>query len=217
MRADLGSLLNHGAFSEIYDEGLEYAFLHEDDTPAHQTVLCKDFLSDCIWSETTKRPVHIYDFKWRPGTLNLRNRMKIALRFKGVSLSEPATRMEKFLNQWSDRFDFGSITVETEPGKDLCVVNFDSRWLNQPIRLSLLTLLMRVGLEAKDDEPVFDLLKRVMKDGNPYGEDDRKYLRRCHSKLEKLWNGHPWPPQRYEDYTELYELHDMSGIVNYKM
>lgn len=207
-----------GGLIEIYQKGLEYNLLEKDGDVLkglHPPVRCKDFLTDAYWSEQTGKPVAIYGFKWKPGVKALAaKKQMIGLYYQGEDLSGQDKSLQNFLNQWEDLLGLPNSKAELADDKKHIVVHFDREWTTQPIRVSLFTLLLRIGL-GYDGSDLKKFMERVKEKGNAFGRNDGNYTKTAWPKIERLLKEKelPWK-QKFEDF-DAYNIHDNSGIVNY--
>lgn len=211
-----------GGLAEIYSQGLEYSLLDKKKDKyvgIHTPVRCKDFLSDAYWSEHTnaKKDVTIYGFKWTPGVEKsvFNETQHMGLYYEGKDLSDQASRLQEFLNKWEQMTGIPESKVEADDSGKHLIVHFNKEWTTQPIRVSLFTLLLRVGL-GYDGSDVKKFMKAVSEKGNAWGRNDGNYTKTAWPKLERIFKegGIPWK-QKYSDYTEVHTVHGSSGIVNY--
>ena len=72
---------------QIYESGLEYAYVNASGEQCHQFAFCKDFLQDAMWATLNKTKTTIYNFKYGYGDnppLDL-EKMRLAVRLKGTT------------------------------------------------------------------------------------------------------------------------------------
>lgn len=208
-----------GGLAEIYSQGLELSLLVNEKTKLvgiHPPVRCKDFLSDAYWSENVKKDVSIFGFKWKPGQKSLFDETQfMGLYYEGKDLKGMEQSLENFMNQWEKMLDIPlSKAYLDNTGKHI-VVEFSREWTTQPIRVSLFTLLLRIGI-GYDGSDLRTFMERVRDKGNVWGRNDGNYTKTAWPKFETLFKEQkiPWK-QKFTDYTDVGTVHGSSGIVNY--
>jgi len=199
--------LNH--LCEIYTTGLQFAFVSDQFEQAHQWVLCKDFLTDVLWSTVHDEPIEIYSFEYLPRDYPAisKDPVRLIVRNKAISQDEwerQIRQSKKFINKVEKKLGFKLAKLEKveydehDPAKGGSVWMFtlDKRWIHASAMISMLTLYIRLGCQYDDESSINSTLKNFKKkygvdeDGNrpnvPGAQDeslfnDADYLRKSHT------------------------------------
>lgn len=207
-------------YSESYSYGLEYSLLTPKYKAVHPPVLCKDFLTDIFWSEYTNKRIQIYGFSWTPGRFAINRRkfhLGIRLRHRGNDAYDnlECPRLQEFLNEFEALVDvpLSKVYVVSDTA---AIVEFDREWTMQPIRLSLYTLLVRVGLRY-DGRGVEKWLTHIRVNGNgEVGSYDSSIVKAAESKFNGIFKHKSLSfLQEYKDYKGS-SVHDESGLMSWK-
>lgn len=217
---------NEKRLCEIYSSGFQFTFLSKDYKQCHHWVLCKDFLTDVIWSTVHNKSVSIYGFSYNPKEnpkIDVDDNILIAVRNKQVAedkFDKEINQCIKFLNIVERRLKIPESTIEKAENKENCIWIFkcDKKWIIAPPMLSLLTLFIRVGCHYTGG----GRLNAAIKDfKTTVKHNDASYLKRSRNlRLKILKEGigifgenmkKNWPS------ADIGTVHDSWGIVNYKM
>jgi hypothetical protein len=209
--------------SQIYDSGLEFAFISSDGEQCHAFAYCKDYLQDAIFATLNKKAANIYGFTYKYGVnppLDLEV-TRLAVRHKGrKDLRELCANSGKFIQLLDKAMGFQETQVvysgNYKDGENE-VFSFigDKRWMHSPVLISLYSLAIRVGLSyTKGDwRTHFEGAESYL------NKNDKRYTEQAKEALDKIIG------KRIEDVfaakiednypaiADIYSLHNNSGIV----
>lgn len=203
-------------YSQLTGVPCEFAWLEPKTMKQlHLPVICKDYLQDAIWSEHTKQSVGIYGFSWTPGKMSLTSRV-YAMSVKLTKGEEKkADNMVALINHFDEACGFTKTTLlHDKDDKHMFALVLDKEWAKQPVRISLLTLLVRIGTAfdpREDPEKFLDAVSNLTRD-TMYSYD-RSMVERALPRIKKVLKEGFWPKQEYGDF-DARTIHGMSGIVN---
>ena len=218
-----------GGFGEAHSYGLEYSLLSKRKNTngyvaIHSPVLCKDFLSDLLWAEHTNNRVSIYGFSWRGGqrkSFNIKTKktFRLGIRLKGrrgLYENLEAPKLQEFLNEFEDLVGLPHSKVLHINDRE-AVVEFDKEWTTQPVRVSLFTLLVRVGLRYNGCG-VENWIAKIHKYGNgAVGSGDASLLHEAQQNFDNIFKRKCLDfNQTYKQYSKVDVVHGYSGIANFK-
>jgi hypothetical protein len=200
---------------------MQIAILDDKYKQVHIPVMCKDYLQDVFWAEIMKEPVHIFGLNYQPGPLKVKDVEQFAF-----SLDFSKDWAEKFdsgvmplLEAWEKRLKFKRSTFEVGSSKDQRVLIFSQAWAKQPIRISMLTLLLRVGSNYVPGEDVMKFLEEVStgKRATMMPSYDAGIVRTALPRFKFIWEGRKFPEQKYEDFgaKTMKSIHSGSGMAYY--
>lgn len=144
------------SISQVYNSGLEYAFLTENYEMIHQLVYCKDFMQDAIAGLLNNKTMSIYGFTYNPSTnlpIYLKKTRLLITNYGQKTFPNRINASKDFLNQVEKKLKM----VRTQIYKDVNVpknysasgafiYDGSSRWMISPPMISLYTLLIRISL-----------------------------------------------------------------------
>lgn len=174
--------------------------------------VCKDFLQDAFYAEFVGEPCGIWGFHWEPKILGKQDRYNFAVRYGNDEIAKQASGLQKMLSLWDKQFGFEPTKVIDTDDARTKVVNFSVDWVSQPIRVSLFSLLLRLGPSYAGETSISEFTKNVSQKTTTI-RDDSGYIKECLKKFDTLAEK-GWPKQKYEDYKgQTHTLHHGSGIV----
>lgn len=220
--------------SQTKAPAVEMSLLDPSGQALHQPVYCKDYITDAFWSEYHKQNVNIYGFQWAPGSLDKdARRFLLALTGREPIIGQHAV-LRRFLNRLEAKLGFARSSVLTADDNgpfadNMLAVSFSRAWTVQPLRISLYTLLLRVGLQATLSAPMAFLRHVDTEYGEwmkiastsyptpsaPFGQDG-SYIRAAMSTIETIVETGQFPIQTWEQYGTQGAAHSQSGIVHFK-
>lgn len=199
--------------AEIYQEvDIKFSFAFVSDkgviTQSHPWVKCRDFLQDVIAGELHEYAVSIWGFTFNRKQLPERNRVctdktMLMISQKGIKLKGAfEKKLEQsllYINYYENMLGLPNSQLAKLPNntvdscyKHVWLLEGPKFWISAPHLISLLTLLVRLGDKLPDSKEVKDpaeVLKQIALD-EKYPEhtkdNDVKYLRDCHSKIETV-------------------------------
>lgn len=203
-------------FDEAVSSGFQYSLLNKDYQALHPPVQCKDFITDAFGSEILRQPFDMYKFKWNPGTMDITTDwFLIALsNCKSEFSSKEVDGVNISVSNISEALGIAPISTELHDG--IIVVDFHKAWIAQPMLLSALMLLLRVGINYSLPMDVMMFLEAVASGSiKVISPLDSRTVNVALPKLMKLIQGVELV-QTWEQYSgESYKLHHFSGILNY--
>jgi len=214
-------------------EGLEYAFLSEDDRQCGPFVYCKEFLVDAVWSQINNTPISIYGFHFNPNTdppVCLTScRILLRNRHDKEGFDKRIRKMLKFINAIEEDMGWNLSTLEkcdNSPNKNyygnVYLLVSPANWLHAPPLVSMLTLLIRSGMAYDGKLPWWVHLNQIrMKKIKVYQKRDADHLGQAWSAIVDLVEtkcarlgsdiASNWPPV---ELIEFWWMHEASGIVS---
>lgn len=187
---------------------------------------CKDYFTDLFWSIKCKQSVNVYGFIWNHtkegNDTIMKKTFSIAIKLvdrdnkKVIDLPKGAkTSVKNLLNKFEKNLKFPLTKVEISDCKNHLILHVSEKWHDKPYLVSALFLLIRLGMtyDGKSD-PIEYFTKIGSKDY--IAPADENYFRSTKNKLKDLLDGKICKNQTFEKYTEGYNLHNNSGIVNMK-
>jgi hypothetical protein len=172
--------------SQIYSNGLEFAFISPDGQQCHAFAYCKDFLQDAVWATHNKKPIMIWRFSYTPGTnppLDMNN-IRLALRLTekdNETFKEYCHNSLKFINEVEESMGIEKTTLtyggvfnsenSGDENNDTWVFTGSKTWMRSSYHISAFSLLLRAGLLYKGGgwEEHADV-------GQMYGSKDKTFL-----------------------------------------
>ena len=206
--------------NQITGVPLTMALLSPENVQLHPPVMCKDYLNDPFWSEITKQDVDdVYGFSWKTGTFNPKRRVqRIHLKFRTGALAEASmTNILALLNMVEKQMGFPRSRAATTTVKNSRVLLVSRKWTEQPIRISMYTLMIRIGNMYNPGESLQDFITRANEE--PDGllhPDDRYMVQEAKNRMLEIFNTKTFPPQTFEWFVKPYNVHNYSGICNYQ-
>lgn len=199
---------------EAVSGAMKLCLLDEGNTRLHTPIQCKDYLQDAFWSETKKKNVEVYGFVWKPGTLPLdQRRYSLEVSAGSKSSLEGLENSLALLHEWERRLKFARTllwTVGNHPGY---VFRLSQAWFKQPIRISTVSLMIRVGTKYTEGRDPIEYLSMLEK--TPYPQD-KSVVNTAMKRLTTIWEEKKFPAQTFEQFKEEYEMHNGSGLRDYK-
>ena len=214
----------NGNYSEIGQGKREVLFSFYDRDGKSNVVnffKCKDFAQDVFWSEKLKKEDKIYGFSWSPGSLE-------KCKFGGYYYLVMKTREDKdkpiqnseklsilsLLSHFEKPLGFNSSKFY-KTDSEHSIFKYDVSWSEYPYLNSALFLLLRLGFtyDCKSDPIAYFDDGLASKYISP---NDIGYFKRCKNILTDLNKGIIYTNLKYSDYTSIGNVHNHSGICNYK-
>lgn len=204
-------------FYESVKPDFSYALLNNKLEALHSEVHCRDFITDIFGCELSNSKMDLYKFKWTPGTININEEetFRLAISYKRPFLDQELENISRLLNQVALALEFNPVTVH----RDIeCVfwVSFGKEWIQWPITVSLLTLLLRIGSLFSEGMSLLGFLQVVqVQPGKLMCPSDASFVATAMSNFHNLL-ANKKPLQHWNDYDTIYNLHYQSGIASYK-
>lgn len=176
-------------------------------------VRCKDFFQDAYWGETHGKDMSIHGYQWKHGTIDLKDDVRMALRWNGHKIGAKLAKLIKeLIAPFNEALGGKKLIVEATADDDLYVI-VDNSWAKAPWQISLLSLLMRIGVGRKADEDVPTFLARICKESNDAG--DGRWLSGIMPAINSLLDGKV--PKKlaelsYKSYDQGFTCHHGGGI-----
>ncbi len=207
------------SLAQIYNSGLEYAFINEKGEQCHPFCLCKDFLQDALWAELNKTATTIHGFTYKSGVnppLDL-SRTRLLARFKGKpEFAQMCQASLAFLNEVEESYGLEktSLVFAGTSGKDqIWMFVGDNYWMQAPPMISLYTLMIRVGLNYQGGG-----WEEHLKSPKLVGSNDKYYLESSKAAIVKLKEKGPkniFAQAMLDNYPNdctVSDMHNYSGI-----
>jgi hypothetical protein len=221
-----------GGISQIYSNGLEYAFLSADNKQCCPFVFCKDFLQDCVWAQLYSKSASIFGFTFNPKkdpNLCLERTRLLVTNSADPKFGEKIEKCVSFLNQIEKALHLAKTTAyESESPPDnykkcgVFLLEGSRRWQEAPPLVSLYTLLVRVGFVYDGKDTFMDHIEKVKtRKTNPYQTHDSSYLTQAEKGINLiLERGYRKifyidPKRNYPEGASIGTLHGSSGIVGF--
>jgi hypothetical protein len=218
--------------SQVYSEGLEYAFITKDNKQIHQMVYCKDFLQDAIYALLNNKYVDIYNFIYSPGNdlpLCMDATKVILSHYKDKNFRPKIPACVEFINQievllkmkQTEVFE-GSDAPAIYRKAGIWMFVGSKRWMQSPPLISMYTLLLRIGLMHERGTHWRKTIEEML-DGkvSPYQVYDKKQLQNAMPGIEhilrfgdrKLFGGDI--KKNYPNKISISEMHNSFGIIGF--
>lgn len=215
---------NYENLSEASGNYIQWSFLNQNEDFSweglHSPFVCKDFIQDMFWAYRTKKKTYeIYNFNFND---NLRHVISNTHLFLGIrkqtnlSKNGPFEKIEpkeenlkRFLTYfYQDVFRVKeNLRLSTNDEGDIIVIRLHKSVFDNPTKISLLTFLIRVGLEYSGTKDPLEYLKEVQIFGNDAG-----YRTAALKVIEMIKEGYFFK-KNFEDFKTVEDVHDNSGIV----
>ena len=215
--------------NQIYDRGMEYCFVSENNVQACPFVRCKDFLQDTILSKHTNKPVSIYGFAYDPkkdAPIPTEKTRLAVVNKSDKKFSDKIPAILDLLNQIEIKLHLIktiAIPAKTLPKGYSCafILEGSSRWMLSPPMLSLYALLIRVGGTHKVGDEYNKTFKKLIGNKvNSYQRDDATLLKSAQKGIDRIIKyGYAKlffkePSKNYPDVNVSY-MHNYFGICGY--
>jgi hypothetical protein len=205
--------------AQIYDSGLEFAFVSPEGEQCHPFAYCKDFLQDAIWSMHNDKKSSVYGFSFdkKSNPLLDMDRTKVAIRLKNnKSFKDMCLKSLQFLNAVEEAFGFESTSLSyggDSKGSDVWVFSGDKNWMYAPPMISMYTLLLRVGLnyDGGDWQKHLDKASFVGDNDKVYLKDAKPAIKFLSTKKLQDVFASEWKDNYPKD-CEIMGMHHYSGI-----
>lgn len=223
------------SISQVYNSGLEYAFLTENFEMIHQLVYCKDFMQDAIAGLLNNKTMSIYGFSYDPKNnlpIYLKKTRLLITNYGDKTFPNRIDASKEFLNQVEKKLKM----VRTQIYKDTNVLKnysasgafvYDgsSRWMISPPMISLYTLLIRISLAHKPGTDFMETIDGICNGQiQPIQTDDKNQLSKAKKALNWILektDKNLFSKNRIENYNNkgkeipVHEMHNNFGIVSY--
>jgi hypothetical protein len=156
---------------QVYNSGMEYAFVSDDMKQCHSFIYCKDFLQDAVWGNLHKKKAGIfgftYDPKGKPPLCDAFTRVAIA-NSSDKSFKDKIPGMLDFINQLAAKLHIkrSQVFEVTNPPKKYksgaFLIDGSSMWMNAPPLLSMYSLFLRVGCLHKVGNPCMKTIDEIV-------------------------------------------------------
>ena len=218
---------------QIPKEGLEYAFVSEDNRQINQLIWCKDFLQDVVFASLNRTAVSIYNFNYDPAIdppLCLKKTRVVLVNWKDDEFRQRVLACLDLLHQIESVLKMQRTVVQEciEPPliyqrSGAFILNSSNRWMIAPPMISFYALLLRVGMVHKVGDTyqqTFDNVRNGVT--KPYFyERDQDYLRDAQKGIglilrhtdKKLF--HSDIRKNYLSNVPVNTMHNYCGIVAY--
>lgn len=181
--------------SQIPTDGMEYAFVSEDNKQVHQLVWCKDFMQDVIFGFVNNEPVDIFGFEYDPSRDVPISRSKTRIMvcnwrdkdFEQKLLNNCAEFIHGIETQLKMRYTQFSKCTNPPPiyrKSGVFVVEGSKRWMVAPPMMSFYTLMLRIGMVHPMGQPFQKTLDQI------YDGDIEPYNFKPDIKSEKYGDVH---------------------------
>lgn len=202
-------------YAEAVDDlGIKFAILDPDLNVMCSFMSCKDFLQDAFFSELMHEPVSIWGFTWKPGRLKMgAKEYGFAVRYTDSTVKYVPSTLA-LLNKWDKVFGFKkSKMLQDAENPNLWALLVDAGWTEAPLRISMLTLMVRVGGTYQGED-----LKKFVSQSKPKSGlvwyEDWDYVSGIKDTYLKMIETGKFPHQTYEMFKNggHHGIHHGSGI-----
>lgn len=218
--------------SQIYSDGLEYAFVSKDYKQINQFVYCKDFMQDAIQGYLNGVRADIYSFVYDPSTclpLHMDSTRLILSNWRDKQFKAKVPNCLDFINQIEEKLKMKKTTMEdcfnpppVYKKAGIWLVEGSKRWMKAPPMISLYTLLLRVGFSHKAGEDFMKTLDGVQDGTIPaYQKHDRSFVQDARKSINWILDKgdrrlfHSNIRKNYLKEIGIYEMHNSCGIIGY--
>jgi hypothetical protein len=223
------------SISQVYSQGVEYAFVSKNFEMIHQPVHCKDFMQDAISGVVQEKKVSIYGFTYDPKSslpIYTRKTRLLITDYCDKSFGDKIPHAIDFLHQVESKLKMARTKVKkvSNPPKKYkfagaYVFDGSPRWMISPPMISMYTLLMRIGLVHIKGDEIQNTMKGVI-DGSikPMQNDDKHQLKQAKKAISwilKLSDKKLFFRQQAKNYTgqkktvSINDMHNNLGLVAY--
>lgn len=218
--------------SEIYQKsGLEFAFVSSPKNgmkQCHTMVKCRDFLHDAVRCTIHGNNCSIYGFKYdakvNPPVDMKKFRMLVVDRNKNADKKDFSERMGyslKLLNYYEEIAGVDKTRIELSDidKRTYCYFEGPKMWMMAPFLVSMSSLLIRLGdkkIKFDKRRKLSKAFEKLIKEGDN-NENDIKYLKACHDKMENIAKNHKKLCSSFDPYSDKHTInnfHNTSGIVS---
>jgi hypothetical protein len=174
--------------SQIYSQGLEYAFVSSDYQQIHQLVWCKDFMQDAVYGYLNNKKVSIYGFVYDPKKflpLHTDSTRLMLTNWRDKELEFKIENCLDFLHQIESCLKMKQTVVEKCLGapkryqkSGVWLFEGSRRWMKSPPMISLYTLFIRLGFVHDQGNSYKKTIYQVIKtEKKAYQRNDAHYLK----------------------------------------
>jgi hypothetical protein len=201
--------IERGKYAESFSSGIEFSMgviKQGQVRPLFGFTTCKDFLTDVIWSEKTKKPFGLYKFNWKPQNI-LRKNIYILVRNKDTNITEVQSKtLQNILNFWENQLGFKRSSVGIQ--EQLLVVKMSKDWFEKPYMMALFTTLLSCYPVRREFVDFEDFMVVAKNDAirSRYFYDFEKVIR-------KIWSGENLVFQDYDDNLTPHQIHYNLGLT----
>jgi len=194
---------------------MKVAWLDKQDKELFSPVQCKDFLCDAVYSEVNKKDVQIWGFSGSPGKLPLdREFVSMSMRYPNSEYN--GLNVQALLNMYEKSLKYKPLTrVEKTTEDKVWIAEFSKDWLAQPLSISCVLHLCRIGSAYNPKEEVVDFLDAVASGKRPVVvPKDAGYTKSALEMLKSIITKGKFPTNG-KDFKKIdvHEMHHNSGIV----
>ena len=209
--------------AEGRNKGMAYTFAKREEdklVSAYPLTCCKDFLNDEVYSEITGNPYNIYGLKSFKQNLfdenvgfmviSIEKEGRDLIEYKGYledykTLQSNYPNLQKFINYFEDKFKLEQKTVIGQIKENRYLVIVPMFWCEATYRISLYSLLLRIGMYWNGEIDVLKFLYDFDKNS-----EDKYFVNSIKNKLQKMLDGEI-PEQ---DLSKLNNPHN-EGIIGF--
>lgn len=213
--------------NEAFNKGLRYALLDSEGNIRHKPVRCKDYFQDVYWSELlNKGKIKQYGFEWDGDNDNPISGQEfvnvLLISDEHQNIKGKHFNIQSFLNDVELILNIPNSIVQPSPDDDNdLILTYNNEWSKRPYLISMLYLFIRIGLQYENQGVLnflYDksLLDKVLQNDSSVILNIIKKNKGV-SKIDILFEEKILPEQNWKDYVELTNVHNNSGIMNFKM
>lgn len=183
--------------AQIYNQGLQYAFVSKDNKQCHDLVYCKDFLHDCVQATLHGSTASIHSFQYSPKEqppidlettrIALANQQDKEFRGKIPAILDFVNQVNKELHLKSSVALEASNPLKGYEAGGVFVIEGSARWMNAPPMLSMYTLFLRAAAVHKVGTPWRDTMKLIVSGKTkPYQTNDASWLAEAQEGIDRI-------------------------------
>lgn len=182
--------------SQIYNSGLEFAFVSKGKSQATYFATCKDFLQDALYAQIHQTDASIFGFTYSVKSfppISLDRTRIILVNKSDSSFLSRANNVEDFINQFCKRLRMKPTKVfqiSNPPRKysnGALYLAGSGMWTNSPPLISMYSLFLRVGLGHKPGTDCMSTIEKIISGGiKPYNAYDKNYLASAKKGIDKI-------------------------------
>jgi hypothetical protein len=181
---------------QIYNSGLEFAFMSNDKRQATYFVTCKDFLQDALYAQLHETSSSIYGFTYNAKTMppiSLDKTRIILVNKSDPKFMQKAENVKDFINQFCKRLKMkrtNIFQISNPPSKysnGALYLSGSAIWQNSPPLISLYSLLLRVGFSHTKGQDCMDTINAIINGKiNAYCSNDKSYLTTSKKGIDRI-------------------------------
>jgi len=218
------------SLSEASSNGLQYAFVSDDNKQITPWVFCKDYFQDAIQAYLNNDSTLVYGFSYKSGKdipICLHTTRLALVSKDDGEFSSKILKSLSFIHQVESDLKMKKTEIQivsNVPKKfqksGVFIFNGSGRWMKSPPMISLYTLLIRVGLVHELSNTWRETIDSIIEEKkSPYYSEDHGFLQVSKNPIDKIVSLSDKKifgtdiKRNYPKDVEHYTMHNYFGIV----